>query len=127
MILKFGRKFLPENLADNRIGIINTDGRLLVRQTGEKYDVVIVKLPEPSTAQLNRFFTVEFFSEIKRTLSSNGVVSFALGRYENYVSPELARMLASVNRSLKQSFPNVQVLPADRFFSSRRYQDRLVR
>jgi spermidine synthase len=116
MILEFGRKYLPENLADNRIKIINTDGRLFVRQTGEKYDVVIVDVPEPSTAQLNRFFTVEFLAEVKRTLSPDGVVSFSLGHYENYVSPELARMLASASQSLKQSFPNVLVIPGGRVF-----------
>jgi len=116
MILEFGRKYLPENLADNRIKVINTDGRLFVRQTGEKYDVVIVDVPGPSTAQLNRFFTVEFMAEVKRTLSRDGVVSFSLGHYENYVSPELARMLASACRSLKQSFPNVLAIPGGRVF-----------
>src|SRR5208283_3928210 len=60
LILEFGRKYLPQSLADSRIKIINTDGRLFVRQTAEKYDVVIVDVPEPATAQLNRFFTVEF-------------------------------------------------------------------
>ncbi|MGD0745161.1 MAG: fused MFS/spermidine synthase, partial [Verrucomicrobiota bacterium] len=126
LILEFGRKYLPESLADpssaglrrvdNRIRIINTDGRSFVRQTGEKYDVVIVDVPEPSTAQLNRFYTVEFLAEVKRTLSPDGVVSLSLGHYENYVSPELARMLASACRSLKQSFPNVLVIPGGRVF-----------
>ncbi len=116
LILEFGRKYLPESLAGNRIKIINTDGRLFVRQAGEKYDVVIVDVPEPSTAQLNRFFTVEFVAEIKRVLSSRGVMSFSLGHYENYVSPELARMLASACRSLKQSFPNVLVIPGGQVF-----------
>jgi spermidine synthase len=116
LILEFGRKYLPESLADDRIKIINTDGRLFVRQTGEKYDVVIVDVPEPSTAQLNRFFTVEFLAEVKRALSSGGVVSFSLGHYENYVSPELARMLASACRSLKPSFLNVLVIPGGKVF-----------
>jgi spermidine synthase len=116
LILEFGRKYLPESLADDRIKVINTDGRLFVRQTGEKYDVVIVDVPEPSTAQLNRFFTVEFLAEVKRALSADGVVSFSLGHYENYVSPELARMLASAWRSLKESFPNVRVIPGGQVF-----------
>ena len=116
LILEFGRKYLAENLADNRIRIINTDGRLFVRQTGEKYDVVIIDIPAPSTAQLNRFFTVEFLAEVKRVLAPDGVVSFGLSHYENYVSPELARMLASANQSLKQSFPNVLVLPGGQVF-----------
>ena len=115
-ILDFGRKYLPQNLADNRIRIINADGRQFIRQTGEKYDVVILDLPEPSTAQLNRFFTVEFFAEVKRALAPGGVVSFALGHYENYVSPELARMLASATQSLRPSFQHILVIPGGRVF-----------
>ena len=49
-------------------------------------------------------------------LSKDGVVSFSLGHYENYVSTELARMLASARRSLKHSFRNVLVIPGGRVF-----------
>ncbi|MGD1085664.1 MAG: fused MFS/spermidine synthase [Verrucomicrobiota bacterium] len=116
LILQFGHEYLPTSLADDRIHVIVTDGRLFVKQTGEKYDVVIVDMPDPSTAQLNRFFTVEFLAEAKRALASNGVLSFSLAHYENYVSPELARILASAGRSLRQSFPNVLVIPGGRVF-----------
>jgi len=84
--------------------------------SANRYDIVILALPDPSTAQLNRFFTTEFFGEVKRVLADGGVLSFALGRYENYVSPELARLLASAHQSLKQSFANVLVLPGGRVF-----------
>ena len=87
-----------------------------MRQTTNRYDVVILALPDPSTAQLNRFFTVEFFSGVKRVMTDGGVLSFALGRYENYVSPELAQLLASAHRSLKQSFANILALPGGRVF-----------
>ena len=116
LILELGRKYLPENLADGRIRIINTDGRLFIKQAGGKYDVVIVDVPDPSTAQLNRFYTVEFQAEVKRVLSKDGVLSFSLGHYENYVSKELARMLASAYRSLRLSFQNVLVIPGGRVF-----------
>jgi len=94
LVIETGRRFLPEHFADSRIRVIATDARQFVRQTTNHYDVVILALPDPSTAQLNRFFTVEFFSGVKRVLADGGVLSFALGRYENYVSPELARLLA---------------------------------
>ncbi len=116
LILELGRKYLPENLADSRIRTINTDGRLFIKQAGGKYDVVIVDVPDPSTAQLNRFYTVEFQAEVKRVLSKDGVLSFSLGHYENYVSKELARMLASAYRSLKLSFQNVLMIPGGRVF-----------
>ena len=41
----------------------------------------------------------------------DGVVGFALGQYENYVSPELARMLSSACLAAKQSFRNVLAIP----------------
>ena len=116
LILELGRKYLPENLADSRIRILNTDGRLFIKQTGEKYDVVIVDVPDPATLQLNRFYTVEFLAEVKRVLSPDGVLGFSLGHYENYVSPELARLLASARRSLSPSFQNVLVIPGGRVF-----------
>ena len=116
LVIETGRRFLPDHFADPRIHVIATDARQFVRQTTNHYDVVILALPDPSTAQLNRFFTVEFFREVKRVLADGGVISFALGRYENYVSPELAQLLASAHRSLKQSFANILALPGGRVF-----------
>jgi spermidine synthase len=116
LILALGKRYLPASLADGRIRVINTDGRLFVKQTTEKYDVAIIDVPAPATAQLNRFYTAEFLGEVKRVLEADGVVCFALGRYENYVSPELARMLSSACLSLKKSFHNVLAIPGSRVF-----------
>jgi spermidine synthase len=141
LILELGRKYLPANLADPRIHVINTDGRLFLKQkaarqegqasrrprgrlagetaaplTDQGYDLIILDLPAPATAQLNRFYTVEFLAEAKRALARNGVLSFSLGHYENYVSPELARLLASAYRTVKCSFPNILVIPGGRVF-----------
>src|ERR1035441_3030161 len=116
LILEFGKRYLPENLADPRIRVINTDGRLFVKQTSAQYDIVIIDILAPATAQLNRFYTTEFLAGIKSALVRNGVVCFALGQYENYVSPELARMLSSACLSVKQSFHNVLMIPGGRIF-----------
>jgi spermidine synthase len=116
LILALGQRYVPANLADGRIRVINTDGRLFVKQTPEHYDVVIIDVPAPATVQLNRFYSVEFLAEVKRVLARDGVVGFALGRYENYVSPELARMLSSASLSAKQSFRNVLAIPGGRVF-----------
>jgi spermidine synthase len=116
LILALGNRYLPENLADRRIRVIATDGRLFVKQTSEHYDVVIIDVPAPSTAQFNRFYTAEFLGEVKRVLAKDGVVCFALGQYENYVSPELTRMLSSACLAAKQSFHNVLAIPGSRVF-----------
>jgi len=116
LIIAAGRRFLPENLADQRIRTVASDGRRFVQQTGGHYDVVIVDVPDPSTSQLNRFYTAEFYAEVRRILTPGGVLAFALGRYENYVSPELARLLASAHRTLRQSFAQVRMIPGGRVF-----------
>jgi len=116
LIIAAGREMLPGNLGDPRIRVVSTDGRLFIRQTDERFDVVIVDVPEPSTSQINRFYSAEFFGEVKRVLKPGGVVSFSPGSYANYVSPQLARMLASAGRTVKGSFRNLLVIPGGRVY-----------
>ena len=116
LIIDVGRRLLPEGLDDRRIRVVNTDGRQFLRQAGRAYDVIIVDVPDPSTSQINRFYTAEFFRDAKRRLSAGGVLSLALGHYENYLSPELAQMLASARKTLGTSFRNVLLIPGGRVF-----------
>lgn len=116
MIIAAGRRLLPQNLASPRIRVVTTDGRRFVQQTGERFDVVLIDLPDPSTAQLNRYYTAGFFAEVRRILAPGGVLSFGLGHYENYVSPELAQLLASAHRTLRQSFAHVRMIPGGRVY-----------
>ena len=111
-----GRRFLPENLADPRIAVVSADARRFLQQTGDRFDVVIVDTPDPTTAQLNRFYTAEFYSGVRRILTPGGVLAFGLGHYENYVSPKLARLLASARLTVQQSFAHVLLIPGGRVF-----------
>jgi len=119
-IIRVARDYLPGSLADprGRIRVFTTDGRLFVRQAARpyRYDVVIVDVPDPSTSQLNRFYTREFFEEVKRRLASDGVVSISLGHYENYLSEELADLIAVAHRTLGDVFQHVLILPAGRVY-----------
>jgi spermidine synthase len=116
LILKNAVEYFPSDLGGSRIKLVSTDGRLYLRQTVQKFDVIIVNVPEPSTSQLNRFYTAEFFREVKAALTTGGVVSFALGHYENYVSRELARLLSSAYQTLRNSFAQVLAIPGERVF-----------
>jgi spermidine synthase len=117
-IIEVARRFVPESLADPRIHVVTTDGRLFVGQAfqPQQYDVVIVDVPDPSTSQINRFYTEEFFEEVKRILRPDGVLCFSLGHYENYLSEELAGLIAVADRTAKTVFRNVLVLPGGRIF-----------
>jgi len=99
--------------ADPRVHVHNTDGRLFLRMTNLKFDVLIVNLPEPQTAQLNRFFTLEFFQEAASKLTPAGVFSFQLKASEDYISPDLAEFLRCIDNTLRQVFPEVATIPGD--------------
>jgi len=116
LIIEVGQKYVAENLADQRINVINTDGRLYVKRTDRRYDVVIADLPDPSTSQINRFYTYQFFGEVKRILRSEGVLSLSLGHYENYLSKELARLIGVAHRTLKKVFKNVLIIPGGQVY-----------
>jgi len=77
---------------------------------------VILDLPEPSTGALNRFYTLEFFAEVRAVLASGGVFALGLPSAENYWSPELARRNGSVYHTLRAVFPKVVVLPGEHNF-----------
>jgi spermidine synthase len=44
------------------------------------------------------------------------VLAFGLGRYENYVGPELANLLACTHRTLGEIFPHVMMIPGGRVY-----------
>jgi spermidine synthase len=117
LVLEVGRRWLPANLADPRIHALATDGRLYVKQTVERYDVVILDVPDPSTSQVNRFYTREFFAEVRRILAPDGVLSLAIGHYdEGYLDAEMSRMLATASCTLKEVFANVSVIPGGKVY-----------
>ncbi len=55
-------------LADRRVHVINQDARLYVKTASQNYDAVLINLPDPNTAQLNRYYTLGFFEELRRVL-----------------------------------------------------------
>jgi len=120
LVIEVAERYLPENLDDprNRIRVFTTDGRLFVRQAGRayQYDVAIVDVPDPSTSQINRFYTREFFGEVGRRLAADGVLSISLEHYENYLSEELADLIAVTHQTLKQEFSNVLIIPAGQIY-----------
>lgn len=115
-IIGAGQRLAPRNLADPRIAVRADDGRRFARRAVEAYDVVIVDLPDPSTSELNRYYTAQFFAEAHRALAPGGVLAFGLGHYENFVGPELARMLSSAHRTLAGVFRNVLMIPGGRVY-----------
>ena len=93
--------------------IINEDGRAFLKKTDKKYDAIIIDLPDPDTFQLNRFFTSEFFAITKKKLNKNGVLSFGIKSYENYISDIVKRKLSSIYNTLSEYYSNIIIIPGN--------------
>jgi len=117
LIIEMARRYLPEDyygpLLDMRVSVKFTDGRYFVKTTDRKYDCVIVHLGDPYTAQINRYYTVEFFREVKHVLKKGGVLSFSVSSSENYINKELGDFLRSLYVTLKRIFADVKIIPGD--------------
>jgi spermidine synthase len=87
--------------------IENKDAFRYIKKSQEDFDVVILLIPPPSTFLLNRFFTTEFFSEVKKRTGTSGVFVCSPGNSENYYSKESVVLFSSVFNSLKSVFRNV--------------------
>ena len=66
MVQKYSTPLTITELKNPKVKIKYTDGRLWIKKSTDNYDVVLVNLPPPSTLQLNRFYTVGFFKEVKK-------------------------------------------------------------
>ncbi len=91
--------------------IILRDPRIFLQKEATRYDVIILELGEPSTALVNRFYTREFFAVVQAGLTDTGVFAFRMPSAENYIAPERARFLATLQTTLREVFPEVVVLP----------------
>ncbi len=101
---------------DPRLHVHARDGRAFLRESDEKYDFVIVLLPDPSTATLNRFYTVEFFRQVSARLAPRGAFVFDVGGAVNYMGAEVGPYRGILFQSLRSVFPHVLVTPGQRNF-----------
>ena len=117
LIVEMAKAYLPKEysspLLDRRVKIENTDGRFFIKRTRGRYDCIIINVGDPFTAQLNRYYTHEFFEEAKRILKRDGVIAFGLTSSENYINEELGNFLSSIYATLKKSFKDILVIPGD--------------
>jgi len=99
--------------ADRRIKIIHQDARIFLKHSEDKFDAIIINLPTPETANLNRYYTKEFYELAKRHLEPNGVLSLSLGSTGNYLSDAQASLLANGLLTISAVFAKISVLPLE--------------
>jgi spermidine synthase len=127
MLTETARRYLRDEigfLEDDRVELIHSDARFFIKRADERFDVVIVNLPDPLTAMLNRFYSREFFGEVRRILNPGGIISVSLSSSASYLNVEGRRLLRSIYRTMREVFPDVVVLPGEVNFIIGKLPDR---
>ncbi|HEY0368279.1 MAG TPA: hypothetical protein VGC85_01660 [Chthoniobacterales bacterium] len=101
VILNLGQAFNPDRpYSDPRVRLVNTDGRAFLRNTNEKFDLIIFALPDSltltssiSNLRLESFlFTQDSLGAAREHLTPDGVLVL----YNYYREPWLIEKLASM-------------------------------
>ena len=94
-------------LRDPRVHIVRDDARryLVEKTEARSYDTVVSLIPRPTTASLNRFFTREFFLEVRRVVADGVLVLFFHRDEAGYLTAQERNSLAAINKTLRGVFP----------------------
>jgi spermidine synthase len=117
-LISFTQGFLNRGVRDSlralRVQVHREDAGKFLRRSEGRYDVILMSVGDPINAQMNRFYTVELFRRIHQLLRPGGIFSFSVPGGGDAVGPAHARFLGSVNRTLREVFPTIGVLPGER-------------
>lgn len=99
-----------EYLEDKRVKVLHIDARRYIKSLhSTEYDLVVLNIPEPSTANINRFYTMEFFEEVRSVLKEEGTLYLSLPISYGYIGRRMQMANGSIYASLKEVFPHVEV------------------
>jgi predicted membrane-bound spermidine synthase len=83
---------------DERLSVYQEDIRTFIEDQPDLYDVIIVDLPDPAEEEISRLYTVEFFNQLTKLLSKDGILACQSH------SPEYAPLLFwSIGATIKGS------------------------
>jgi spermidine synthase len=113
VVKKFSTSLTKSELSDPKVNIHYVDGRLFIKKTPHRYDLVLVGLSNPQDLQTNRLFTREFFSLVKNRLNKEGILVISLPGSLTYLSKELRNLNACILNTLEEVYPHIRIIPGD--------------
>ncbi|MCD6309453.1 MAG: hypothetical protein J7M18_01990, partial [Candidatus Eremiobacteraeota bacterium] len=104
------RKKILEN---KRLKLRFLDGRFWVAGIENKYDLIWMNVPQPTTALLNRYYTSEFYQMAKKALKNDGTLAMFYPSAENYMAGEVGELTHILYATLKKIFPYIAIAPGE--------------
>ncbi|HVP13798.1 MAG TPA: hypothetical protein VMV94_21665 [Phycisphaerae bacterium] len=96
-------------LRDRRVTVHHMDARYFIKTQQDRFDLVIARLPEPTSALRARFCTDEFYREVRKTMTARSVFCTTAAASPGELSPASAEYLASIRATIRRHFPFVIV------------------
>lgn len=113
MLKEYPTALTEKELKDPRVNIINLDARVFLKNTLDKYDIVLIGFSNQSDLSTNRFFTQEFFALVRIKLNKEGVFAFWLPSSLTYLGQELRDLNSSILNGLKKIYNYLRIIPGD--------------
>ncbi|MBN1393108.1 MAG: 4Fe-4S binding protein [Sedimentisphaerales bacterium] len=104
---------LKYRIDDKRLHLLSGDIRSLLAEEKQYYDLVILNLPDATSSILNRYYTFEFYRQIKDAMRSGGVLAVRITSGENIMGTELINLGASTKLTLEKVFSQIVLTPGD--------------
>ncbi len=108
-------RFIPPELTitDERFEASTVDTRLLLAKKKQYYDIVILNLPDATSSVLNRYYTLEFYHQVKEALRPGGVMQVSIAGGENIMGTELSNLGASTKLTIEEVFSHLVLTPGE--------------
>jgi len=114
-VIEISKQYLPEihrgALDDPKINRHIMDARQFVKKAERNYyDVIVLAFPDPYKLEIASLFSKEFYAEIKKILTKDGILVLQAGeinpsiRGESYLNPQ-----ACILKTVKSTFPQAHL------------------
>ncbi|HUU17890.1 MAG TPA: 4Fe-4S binding protein [Sedimentisphaerales bacterium] len=108
-------KVIPSEfkIIDDRLHGLPGDIRSLLAKEKKAFDIVILNLPDATSSALNRYYTLEFYRQVKEALKPNGIFQVRVVGGENIMGTELINLGASTKLTLEKVFSQLVITPGE--------------
>ncbi len=95
------------------VNFIKADAIHYLKKNEVHYDLILIDLPDPSSLNLNRFYTLDFFRLLyDRTVSDSSVVAITLSSGTNFMTSEIIQLNSTIYTTFSEVFGNVILIPS---------------
>ncbi len=106
-VIEVSRSYLKNvhngSLDNPRVNTITEDGRYYLANNQEKYDIIVIDLPDPLKLELSALYSQEFYQLVYNSLEEDGIMVTQANSPYHYLIAH-----ASIYKTIKSVFPNVK-------------------